>query len=141
MSWKLQTSIGGGLPLHHSFPWVNKYELAVNARPPSFTSTLVLVLHFIHPSIHPSCTQGCEGLMVPMPVVMGARRSPICPWIPIGQDLSPGAECLQGFLNVFASFKVDSEASGNAALKKHCSLHSFSTHFLAWCAGGLSFFA
>lgn len=51
MSWKLQPSTGGGLPLHHSFPWVNKYELDLNAHPPSFTSTLLLVMQFIPVSL------------------------------------------------------------------------------------------
>lgn len=52
MSWKLQPSNGGGPPPHRSFPWVNKYELDVNARPPSSTSTLLLGMHCIHSYIH-----------------------------------------------------------------------------------------
>lgn len=62
IGWTIFTERWAGnysLPsFQHLFPWVNKYELDLNAHPPSFTSTLLLVMHFIHPSIsYSSCPQ------------------------------------------------------------------------------------
>lgn len=91
MSWKLQPSTGGGLSLHHSFPWANKYELDLNAhRLPSPPSSCLLCTSSIHSSIsYFSCTQGCGGWMVSIGAVVG-RRSPICLCTSIGQNYQSG---------------------------------------------------